>query len=269
VSQRIRGLKVAWRLTKCNFKATLEYRADFLLAIVSGIIWQASVLVFATVLINRFPGLGGWSKGDVLLITSIRLMSHGLYIAIFVELTGLPRAVQEGRVESYLLRPMPVYRQILLNRVHFNAIGDLAVAITLFAIAIPAMSVHWSTPKIAYLSSAVVGGMFLEASFHTLVARFALRSIPTSPWSQWIDEILATFGGYPIIIMPGALKLLLTYIAPVAFVAYVPAAVVAGRDAFLVPGWLALSAPLIGLVAFFGAKRFFYRGLRHYTGIGG
>jgi ABC-2 type transport system permease protein len=269
MSQRFRGPKVAWQLTKLNFRATLEYRAEFLMAIMAGIIWQASVLVFATVLINRFPGLGGWSKGDVLLITSIRLMSHGLYIAIFVELAGLSRIVQEGRIEGYLLRPMPVYRQILLNRLHFNAIGDLAVAITLFAIAIPAMNVHWSLAKIIYLVFAVAGGMLFEASFHTLIARFALRSIPTSPWSQWIDEILATFGGYPIIVMPGVVKLLLTYIAPIAFVAYVPASVVAERDAFLVPNWLALSAPMIGLAAFLGAKRFFYRGLRRYTGISG
>ena len=269
MSSRFRELEVVWRVIRVNFKATMEYRADFLLAIVAGIIWQASVLVFATVLINRFPGLGGWSKGDVLLVASIRLMSHGLYVAVFVALTGLPRIVQEGRIEGFLLRPMPVYRQILLNRLHLNALGDLTVAVTLFAVAIPAIGIHWSPLRITYLVLAVIGGMFLEASLHTLVACFALRSVPTNPWSQWIDEIFATFGNYPLNIMPGTLRMFLTYIVPIAFVGYVPATVIAAHKDFPVPEWLAFSAPAVGLVTFFVAKRCFYRGLRSYSGTGG
>lgn len=266
---RLRGVKVALQITRLNLRAVMEYRVNFLLAILAGIIWQASVLVLATVLVNRFPGLGGWSKGDVILIAALRLMSHGLYVAIFVSVPGLPWLVQDGRMESYMLRPLPVYRQVMLSHLHLNALGDLAVAATLFSIALSSVPVAWTVPHMAYLVLSVIGGMLLEAGLHTFIASFAMRSVPTSPWSQWLDEIFATFGSYPLSIVPAGLRITLTYVVPIAFVGYIPAGVIAAHDGFPVPDWLALGAPAVGLAVFLAARRFFYLSLRSYTGVGG
>jgi ABC-2 type transport system permease protein len=268
--RRFHGLRLTWCVTKVNFRASLEYRGDFLLAIVSGIIWQASVLVLATVLVNRFPNLAGWTKGEVLLVAALRLLSHGLYVAGFASLAALPRIVQEGKVETFMLRPLSVYRQILFDKLFLNAIGDLVVAITLFTIAVPEMHVDWTAPRIGYLILAVVGGVFLEASLHTVIACFALRSISTLPWSQWIDELLATFGSYPLKIFPWNVQVLFTFLIPVAFIGYVPAAAISGKAGELpFPTWLAVAAPLVGILTFTAARFLFAIGVRKYTGAGG
>ena len=63
---------------------------------------------------------------------------------------------------------------------------------------------------------------------------------------------------------------MLTFVVPVAFLAYFPAAVLTGRSRQLaVPSWLAVASPLVGLAAFLAARQLFRRGLRSYTGIGG
>ena len=54
------------------------------------------MLVFAGVLLTRFPGIGGWDSGGVLLIAAIRLLSHGIETAIFSPLWWVGDLAQEG-----------------------------------------------------------------------------------------------------------------------------------------------------------------------------
>jgi len=75
--RRVRGFLREWRtalrITAISFRARTQYRGDFITALAMGLAWQTSILVFATVILTRFPGLGGWTSGGVLLIVAIRL----------------------------------------------------------------------------------------------------------------------------------------------------------------------------------------------------
>ncbi len=262
--------RVVWRISAVNFRARLEYRTEFVLTVLYGVVWQASVLVFAAVLVNRFPGLGGWTQGGVVLIAAMRLLSHGLYVAVFGNLFTVPMIVAEGRIDGFLLRPLPVYRQVLLNAFNLNAVGDLGVAVLLFGVALPRLDLVWTPPRVAYLLVALVGGMLLEAAVQTVIAAVALRFPGAGAWNSWVDEMFGTFGNYPLSILPGAAKAALTFVLPVAFVAYFPAAVLTGRSGELgVPPWLAQGAPVVGLAAFVAAKRLWAYSLGHYQSAGG
>jgi hypothetical protein len=72
----LKALRIVWRVTALNFRAQMEYRTEFLLMIAIGAIWQVSVIVFATVLLSRFAGMGGWDSSDVLLIPATRMLAH-------------------------------------------------------------------------------------------------------------------------------------------------------------------------------------------------
>ena len=207
-----RGLRVAWRINAVNFRAALEYRSEFVLAIVFGIVWQTSVLVFAAVLLSRFPGLGGWTQGGVLLIAGMRLLSHGLYVACWGNLTFLAWMMSEGRVDGFLLRPLPVYRQVLLTTFNLNALGDLSVALVLFGMALSQVELAWTPVRICYLVLALIGGAFLEAAVQTVLACIVLRFPGASAWDAWIDEVFATFGNYPLAILPAAVRGILTFV---------------------------------------------------------
>ncbi|MGY1456746.1 ABC transporter permease [Streptomyces sp. SS8] len=262
--------RVAVRITALSVRAQLEYRMDFLLGLLVGIFWQTSVLAFASVLLLRFPGMGGWPVGDVLLIVAMRLLSHGLYVMIFTNVNDLGLIVQQGRFDGFLLRPMPVYRQVLLHRFNVNAFGDLCVAGTLFAAALSQLAVDWTAAKAAYLAAAVLGGTLMEAAVQTALACAALRAATARTWSQWLDELTTTFGNYPLHILPTVVQAVFTYVLPIAFIAYLPAAVLTGHGlAPWIPRPLAVVSPLIGLVAFVAARRLWSASLRLYQGVGG
>jgi ABC-2 type transport system permease protein len=265
-----REWRMALRVTRLNFAAELEYRANFAASVVFGIAWQASVLVFAGVLLTRFPGIGGWDGGGVLLIAAIRLLSHGIQTAIFNPLWQTSERLAEGMIDVYLVRPLPVYRQLLLSRFPVNAFGDCAGGLLLFGLAASRLRAAWTPWHVAYLLAAVAGGVLLEAALFTLLSALTLLvSIGFTPF-QWLDSMLGTFGNYPLKVLPVPAQAVLTFVLPVAFISYLPAAVLTGRtQATGIAQWLAYGAPLAGLALYAASRYAWYLALRRYGSIGG
>jgi len=263
-------VRVAVRITALNFRAQLEYRANFLLAVVEGIAWQTSVLVFASILATRFTAFGDWTTDGVLLVAGLRMLSHALYTFVFRNVQNLGDLVQYGRVEGYLVRPVPVYFQVLFSALHLSTLGDLAVGLGLLVTAVSRVDIVWTAGKVGYLLLALLGGALLEAAIQTALSCAAFRFPAARAWSTWVDELMITLGVYPLDILPSLLRGVLTFVLPLAFIAYLPAAVLAGRTGGLgVPGVVALLSPLLGLLAFVAAIRLWRWSLRHYNGIGG
>lgn len=266
----LREWRVALRITKVNFRARLAYRGDFITALAMGLAWQTSVLVFAAVLLTRFPGLGGWTSGGVLLIVAIRLLAHGGMVLVFNPLIQIPYIVQQGLLDGYLIRPMPVYRQVLLSSFPLNALGDSFSALLLFAFAVARVHLHWTPLLALYLVAAVLGGVFVEAAVQTAVSLLNFRYTLPFAVFMWFDRMIATFGNYPFSIFPLAARAVLTYVLPIAFVAYLPAAVLTGRVASTgVPAWLAYASPAVGPVLYILARYAWYRALTRYESVGG
>ncbi|WP_460070699.1 ABC transporter permease [Streptomyces sp. YKOK-I1] len=266
----LKSLRIVWRITLLNIRSSMEYRSEFLLNIAIGAIWQVSVIVFATVLLSRFTGMGGWDSSEVLLIPAIRMLAHGLMVLLLGRVHFIGRQIQEGKIDVYLLRPMPVHRQVQLAYFPTNAIGDLTVATGLMAGALGRSQLDWTAGRISYLVAAVVGGMLLEAALFTAVACAALRFPAADYWSGWLEELLGTFGSYPLNVLPRAVGGLLTYGLPLAFVAYFPAAVLTGHGHGTgVPYWLAAASPLLGVLAYLGSRLLWRWSLGKYTGVNG
>lgn len=271
---RVAQARHTWRVvravTAVNLRATLEYRGDAFMMILFGIIWQTSTLIFATVLITRFAGVGGWPSIGVVLIAGVRLLSHGFYVLIFYNVGLLPGLIDEGRMDGYFLRPVPIFTQLLLSSFNANAIGDLLVAFTLCVVALPQIAVDWTVGKALFLVAGVIGGTLIEAAIQMIAACFLLRSPGTRAIPGFIDEMFGTFGNYPLTILPGALQGIFTFVLPLAFIAYFPVAVVLDLTP---PGvfmsTLAHLSPLVGLLLFLSARRIWARSLRNYASVGG
>ena len=112
--------------------------------------------------------------------------------------------------------------------------------------------------------------MLVEAAIQTAVSAIAFRLTVGLPWLVWVDSLTSTFGSYPLKVLPVAARSILTFVLPVAFIAYLPAAVITGRVAGSgVPGWLAFASPAAGLVLFAAARVLWNSALRRYESIGG
>ncbi|WP_158841352.1 ABC transporter permease [Saccharothrix deserti] len=268
MAHRRRRARLYARIFALTVRARLQYRADFLLAILSGVAWQMSVLVVVGVLLTRFPQLDGWSGGEVVLLAGMRLAAHGIYVCLLSNIMLLPRIVEEGRLEVYRLRPVPMLTQVLLTSCNVNGVGDFFVGVTFLLVAVGEAGVEWTAGKVLFLLAALVGGALLEAAVQLVVNRRALRHPETLALSVWLDELFGMFGNYPLSILPIAVRALFTCVLPIAFIAYFPAAVITGKvDTLDVPAAFAYGSPLAGVLVFLTARALWYRSLRRYEGV--
>jgi ABC-2 type transport system permease protein len=274
IFRRVRAFVTAWRIALriigVSFRAELQYRSNFLSSIALGIAWQVSVIVFATVLLGNFTDMGGWPSGAVLLLASMRMLSHGVYALLFDRSHRLGVLVQEGRLDAFLIRPMPVYRQVQLAEFPTNALGDLLVGASMFTGAVTTIDLHWTPLRILYLTAGLIGGTLMEAAVFTALSSAHLHFPSSSAWSTWIEEIFGMFGSYPLSFLPRPVGALFTFVLPLAFIAYFPAAELTGHtDGLTVPSVVALASPAIGLGAFVAARLLWNVSLRRYTGVTG
>lgn len=261
---------LTWRFITLSIKSALEYRADFFFMISVGAIWQVTIAAFATVLITRFPGLGGWESGAVLLIAAVRMAGHLLAAALFMGTRQVAGLTMEGRIDAFLLRPMPVYRQVMLNSFHVPVLGDIVVTGLMMATAVRFLTLDWTAWRIGYLVLAVLGVMLLEAAVQTFLGSLALRHPTAKLWQEWTEDLMGTFGNYPLHILPGVARAVFVYVLPIGFCGYLPVAFLTGNTARLpVPVWVAAASPAISLILFLAALGWWTVRLRGYESVGG
>lgn len=264
VRRFLRAWALALRIQRVTLKAQLEYRVEFVMHFLAGVVWQTSIVVFATVVLTRFPTMGSWDSGDVLLIASLRMLCHGLYVLFCGRMPfDFEWLVQAGALGPCLLRPMPVYRQIQLSSFPTNSLGDLSVAVFLIVLAMQRSSVDWTAGRLLYFLAAIVGGTLVESAMSTALGAAVMHFSSTGYWSGWVHEITETFGAYPLSIVPRGAGIFLTWILPVAFIAYLPVGTVTDHGGGLgVPGWIATWSPAVGVLLFVASRLLWNASLR-------
>jgi ABC-2 type transport system permease protein len=269
VRRIVRGWWVAGRCLAVSFRAQLEYRGNFAFAILYGAAWQTATLVLLATLLARFRGLGEFNGRQVLFVYGMRMLTHGLYVVSFDNLTEVSTLVDQGRFDGYLLRPMSPLVQVVVSKFRVNALGDLTVGCTTFVVAALLVDVRWAVAPAGYVVLALVGGVLIEGAIQLLVASLVLRWPGYRLLGSWFDETITTIGSYPLSIFPTSVQAFLTFVLPLAFAAYLPA-----RQLFRMPaaGWLGpaqLLSPAVGFVLFAVARAAWGGMLRHYRSAGG
>lgn len=266
VRQELRAARI---LLRAALRAALQYRASFVSAIVGGIVFQGTQLLFIGVLLARFGSLAGWSFAEVGLLFSVRLAAHACYVVPFGNLFQIDRIVRDGEVDRMLIRPAHVWSQVVFGRFPLMAVGDAILglgAVAVFAVRAP---VDWSPATVAYLVAAVVGGGLVETGVQTFLAGCTFRIGNTQSMRVLADDTLVRFSGYPLTMFGRWGLWSLSFVFPMAFIAFLPTSVLLGRvDAVALPTWLVYASPAAGPVVLVLSLLFFHRMVRHYASPG-
>jgi ABC-2 type transport system permease protein len=261
--------RVVLSLAAAGLRCALQYRANFLATILTGLVYQGTGFVFIWVVLSRFRAIAGWTLGDIAFLYGLRLMIHALTVLIFGQLDGLNALVRRGEFDRFLVRPLPPLLQVVTQRVSVGAFGDLLGGVALFLAATSVVSVAWSPALLVYLALAMAGGCLMEAALKLVAASLAFRLLNTTMLVFLVDDVFNNFGTYPLQIYGAVVRWFLIFGIPVAFVAYFPATVLLGRvrDLDVIPLFADL-APLAGFIWFSLAYLFFRYEVRNYQSSG-
>ncbi len=262
-------LRASRILLRAGWRAATSYRVSFLSTIVGGVALQGTQLLFIGVLLSKFQVIHGWRLNDIAFLFAMRLAAHALYVVPFGALFSIDQAIQQGDVDRYLLRPAGIYLPLVTRYAPLMALGDLLLGFGSLAIFAPQSSVSWTPGKVAFLIAALIGGGLVETGLQTFLAGLSFRLTSTMSIRILADDTISRFSSYPLTMFNRWGFLSLTFIFPMAFIAYLPASVLLGRTGQLpTPVWLAYTSPCGGLVIFTIGLTFFNRMARHYNSPG-
>jgi viologen exporter family transport system permease protein len=256
-------------LLRVGFAAALQYRADFVMTAVGAVFYEAVSLAFVGVVIHAFGSIGGWTFTEVAFVYGIRTMGHALHGILSGQLWATDYVVREGEFDRYLLRPVNPLIQLITRSFQVTAVGDIVFGVAVLAITAAAAPIDWSVGWVLFLIAAVVGSALTESAVMLAISSLTFRLLASSPLLQVADTVFVTFGPYPLSVLPRAVSYLLTFVLPLAFAAYLPAAVLLHRTTDLfVPLWLGFAAPAIGIVLYLAAAALFHQQTRSYSSPG-
>ena len=260
---------LAIALWAAGLRGALQYRTDTFIETVMALAFQGTGFAFVWVVLSRFESLAGWTLGQVAFLYGLRLIVHAATGVLTGPVFGLEWQVRSGQFDRYLVRPMSPLVQFMTQGAQISIIGDLIGGMAIFAVANQVVGLAWSPLSVLYLLLAIVGGALAESAVRILIASLSFRFRASQSLLFLADSVVSTYANYPLTIFGAVLQFALTFLVPVAFVAFVPATVLLDRTAELgVNPLLAYLAPSVGLIWIALATRVFDRELRRYQSAG-
>lgn len=261
------NLSLCWSLIRASVRGQMQYRLSFLLDVLGGMFFQGIGIVFVWALLSQFQAVGGWALAEVAMLYGFRLTAHGLYMVPFSQVYSIDQTVRDGTWDRFLVRPMPAFLQLMFSAMRVTVIGDLVGGLAILIAAMSRLDIDWTPEKAAMLVLGLLGGAMVDGAFQIGSASFTFRFLDTMPLRIIFDDTFSRFGNYPLSMMNRGAQMFLTWIVPMAFIAYLPVASILGKRTIF-PGWLGWLAFPMGALFFAAAVWLFLRSSRNYQSSG-
>ena len=260
----MRLVSLYFEFLRLNVRASLEYRADFLIGVLSTVLMQGGQLLALGLVMRQVPALRGWSLDEVLLmfglITAARSLNH-MFGDNLWRLGWL--YVRTGDFDRFLLRPINPLFHFIADRFCQDGVGYLLVALALIVKASLGLHLLWTPLTLLCAAGAVLGGglIFFGVNLITACSAFWItESLPVTLGAFMTHE----FAQYPLNLYGRGVTLVLTFVLPYGLISFYPVRAIA-RGEF---GVLAWAAPLAGLMLTAIGTWVWGRGLRRYGSSG-
>jgi ABC-2 type transport system permease protein len=264
------GLHLLYRLVVASIRAQAQYPASAIMTTIGQFLGNGIEILAVWALFDRFGNVHGWQLGEVAVF-------YGLVHMMFAIADVLGRGfdvlgtefLRTGDFDRVLLRPRSATLQLMGHEFRISRAGRFAQGLVVLLIGANASGVEWNAVSISMALWAMAGGIALF--FAIVVFQGAL-----SFWTIESLEVMnvVTYGGvqaaqFPLSLYNGWLRGALTFVVPIACVAYFPILLILGRaDPLGTPAWFGAVAPLAGFI-FLGVAFVAWRfGVRHYTSTG-
>jgi ABC-2 type transport system permease protein len=263
------ALRLTAALIVMVLKRRLAYRGDLLVQSLDELLRGLLAFVMLQVYISGYGSIAGWSGPELTFILGFSLVPISLFHAFCGNLYQLSgRYILSGELDRILLRPLPSFLQICLDRIAIEDLSGVLLGSGLMA---------WALAHGAGDGLGVGGALLLVlmlASAFVIVMSVFMAFAATGFWIE--DRVgmvppvynLMEFGRWPTAIYHPALQILITCGIPFAFAAFYPASVFLPgpeRSGVHLLGWL---TPLVAVVTLGLATLVWWAGLRRYGSTG-
>jgi ABC-2 type transport system permease protein len=259
----MRAVKLLATLVKLNLQQELAYRTDVLVNILVNLMWLGWELLSLSILFSNTDTLGGWGPGELIALLGVfRLVNTLMAALIWPNTEKFNAGVRDGSLDYTLLQPVNSLFLISFSRIVLWRVWDIVLATVLIGIGI-GMGGGGSTTPLNVLSF-----VLLIASGAAIIYSLWIVMIAFTFWFVKFDnnvtilQALLDAGRYPVTVYPPWLRLIVTFVVPIAVATTVPLQALRGD----LRGWQVLLFLSVGLASVLVASRVWKAGIRRYSG---
>src|SRR6266498_5731037 len=255
-------LKLLSAFLKVNIQMSLAYRADTVVNILLNLMWLGWELLGLSIIFNNTDTIGGWGFGELIGLLGVFRLVHTLMIAlIWPNTEKFNQSIRDGSMDYTLLQPINSMFLVTFSRITVWRVWDLVLAAVLIVVGIN-ISGGTTTPLdlLTFLLLTVSGAIIIYSLWIVLIAlTFWFTKFDTN---VTILQALLDSGRYPVTVYPVWLRIIVTFIVPIAVATTVP---IQGLRGDLTISRVAMFLA-ISVVSFLIASQVWKRGLNQYSG---
>jgi ABC-2 type transport system permease protein len=247
---------------KVNLQMTLAYRVDTVVNILLEILSLSWELITLAIIFSNTQTLAGWGLGELLSLLGVfHIVNALMFILIWPNTEKFNTSIRDGTFDYTLLLPANSMFMVTFSRMIIWRLWDIVLGAALIIIGILNSGLVISPGQVF---------SFLLLSFSGTVILYSLWivMIAATFWFTRFDnnttilQALLDTGRYPASIYPLWLRVIITYIVPIAVATTIPLQALRGE---LAPYQIALFF-VIGVAAFMVASLIWKGGVRRYSG---
>ncbi|MDX2746241.1 ABC transporter permease [Streptomyces clavifer] len=265
----VEGVRAYGLIVAMWLRSTLAYRASFVMTTLGNFAATALDFVAIMLMFTHVDALGGYALPEVALLYGASATAFGLSDLVMGSMDRLGRRVRDGTFDTLLVRPVPVLAQVAADRFALRRLGRITQGLLVLGYALVTLDIAWTPLKVLMLPLMVLSGAAIFGAVFVAGAAFQF-------FAQDAAEVQSsfTYGGttllqYPPSIFAKDLVRGVTFVVPLAFVSWLPALYVLGRDYPLgLPEWVAFMPPLVAGLCWVLAGLAWRAGLRAYRSTG-
>jgi ABC-2 type transport system permease protein len=258
----MRTLKLLSAFLKVNVQMALAYRADTVVNILLNLMWLGWELLSLGIIFSNTETIGGWDFGELIALLGVFRLVHTLMIAlIWPNTEKFNQSIRDGSMDYTLLQPVNSLFLVTFSRITVWRAWDLVLAAILIVVGIN-MGGDTTTPLnfLTFILLTISGAIVIYSLWIVLIAlTFWFTKFDNN---VTILQALLDAGRYPVTVYPAWLRILVTFVIPIAVATTVPLQALRGDMTLS----RALMFIAIGAVSFIVASQVWKAGLKQYSG---
>lgn len=255
-------LRLVWTYLRLSALNELQYRASLLFQLFTSLVALVNGIAGLALIFYHTDSLKGWGPMELLVVVGVYTLIGGL-IRAFIQpnMWRIMDGVHEGTLDFTLTKPADSQLLVSVTEFQLWKLVDVLLGALVIGYAVIQLGAQVGGAQAALFALLLIFGASIVYSLWLAVAT-------TSFWVIRIWSLFSLFdsmyqaGRWPVGIYPIWLRMLLTFLVPVAFAVTAPAEALTAR---LTPATLGLML-VVSVAALWGSRLFWRYGLRSYSG---
>ena len=256
------ALKLLTTMFKVNIQQELAYRADALINALLSLMWLGWELLSLNIIFSNTSTLGGWGQGELIALLGVWRLVNTLMIAlVWPNTQKFNTSVRDGSLDYTLLQPANSQFLVSFSRIVIWRAWDVLLAAALIVAGIRVSGGGAAPIPIVSFLLLTISGILIIYSLWIVMISFTFWFVKFDN-SVTILQALMDSGRYPAQVYPIWLRMLVTFVIPIAVATTVPLQALRGELLW----WQVLMFLSISVASLLISAQVWKAGVRRYSG---